>query len=50
VAPGRHADHEGRRVHPFQTQKTAVYHSSRVQNTIFFPFSQNYDITQVWLQ
>ncbi|MGH8835854.1 MAG: ABC transporter substrate-binding protein [Actinomycetes bacterium] len=35
---------------PFQTQKTAIYHSSRVQNTIFFPFSQNYDLTQVWLQ
>ena len=35
---------------PFQTQKTAVYHSSRVQNTIFFPFAQNYDLTQVWLQ
>jgi len=35
---------------PFQTQKTAVFHSSRVRNTIFFPFAQNYDITQIWLK
>jgi ABC-type transport system substrate-binding protein len=35
---------------PFQTQKTAVFHSSRVHNAIFLPFSQNYDITQVWLK
>ncbi len=34
---------------PLQTQKTALYRSSRVQNAIFLPFSQAYDITQVWL-
>jgi hypothetical protein len=34
---------------PFQTQKTVIFHSSRTHNTIFLPFSQNYDITQVWL-
>ena len=34
---------------PFQTQKTALYRSSRVHNAIFQPFSQAYDVTQVWL-
>jgi ABC-type transport system substrate-binding protein len=34
---------------PFQTQKTALFRSTRVQNAIFSPFSQSYDITQVWL-
>lgn len=34
---------------PLQTQKTALYRSTRVQNAIFLPFSQAYDITQVWL-
>lgn len=34
---------------PLQTQKTALFRSSRVQNAIFLPFSQNYDITQIWL-
>ena len=34
---------------PFQTQKTALFRSSRVHNAIFAPFSQSYDITQVWL-
>ena len=34
---------------PFQTQKTALFRSSRVKNAIFSPFSQNYDVTQVWL-
>jgi len=34
---------------PLQTQKTALYRSSRVQNAVFLPFSQAYDITQVWL-
>ena len=33
----------------FQTQKTALFRSTRVQNAIFSPFSQSYDITQVWL-
>ena len=34
---------------PFETQKTALFRSTRVHNAIFFPFSQAYDITQVWL-
>ena len=34
---------------PFQTQQTAIFHSSRVHNAIYLPFSQNYDVTQVWL-
>jgi ABC-type transport system substrate-binding protein len=34
---------------PLQTQKTALFRSSRVHNAIFMPFSQAYDITQVWL-
>jgi ABC-type transport system substrate-binding protein len=34
---------------PLQTQKTALYRSSRVHNAIFLPFSQAYDVTQVWL-
>ncbi len=34
---------------PFQTQKTALFRSSRVQNAIYLPLSQNYDLTQVWL-
>jgi ABC-type transport system substrate-binding protein len=34
---------------PFQTQKTALFRSTRVHNAIFTPFSQAYDITQVWL-
>ena len=34
---------------PFQTQKTALFRSTRVHNAIFQPFSQAYDITQVWL-
>jgi peptide/nickel transport system substrate-binding protein len=34
---------------PLQTQKTALYRSSRVQNAIFLPFSQAYDLTQIWL-
>jgi ABC-type transport system substrate-binding protein len=34
---------------PFQTQKTAIFRSSRVHNAIFLPFSQNYDVTQLWL-
>jgi peptide/nickel transport system substrate-binding protein len=35
---------------PFQTQKTALFRSSRVQNAIFQPFSQAYDVTQIWLK
>jgi peptide/nickel transport system substrate-binding protein len=34
---------------PLQTQKTALYRSSRVQNAVFLPFSQAYDLTQIWL-
>ena len=34
---------------PFQTQKTALFRSTRVHNAIFLPFSQAYDLTQVWL-
>ena len=35
---------------PFQTQKTAIFRSSRVHNAIFLPFTQNYDVTQVWVR
>ncbi|GAA4729314.1 ABC transporter substrate-binding protein [Phytohabitans rumicis] len=35
---------------PFQTQKTALFRSSRVHNAIFWPFAQAYDVTQIWLQ
>lgn len=34
---------------PLQTQKTALYRSTRVHNAIFLPFSQAYDVTQIWL-
>ena len=34
---------------PFQTQLTAIFHSSRVHNAIFVPFSEQYDITSIWL-
>ena len=34
---------------PLQTQKTALYRSSRVHNAVFLPFSQAYDVTQIWL-
>jgi len=34
---------------PLQTQKTALYRSTRVHNAIFLPFSQAYDLTQIWL-
>ena len=35
---------------PFQTQNTPIYHSTRTQNAIYFPFAQNYDITNVWIK
>jgi peptide/nickel transport system substrate-binding protein len=35
---------------PIINQQTAVFHSSRVQNAVFFPFSQQFDITSVWLK
>jgi peptide/nickel transport system substrate-binding protein len=34
---------------PFQTQSTPLFRSTRVHNAIFLPFSQQYDLTQVWL-
>jgi ABC-type transport system substrate-binding protein len=34
---------------PFQTQLTALFRSARVHNAIFLPFSEQYDITQIWL-
>ena len=34
---------------PLQTQKTALFRSTRVHNAVFLPFSQAYDITQIWL-
>jgi ABC-type transport system substrate-binding protein len=34
---------------PFQTQLQAIYHSPRVHNAIYLPFSEQYDITQIWL-
>jgi ABC-type transport system substrate-binding protein len=34
---------------PFQTQLTPLFHSSRVHNAIFVPFSEGYDYTQIWL-
>ncbi|HXZ99847.1 MAG TPA: ABC transporter substrate-binding protein [Candidatus Binatia bacterium] len=34
---------------PFQTQLTNLMRSTRVHNAIFNPFSNSYDITQIWL-
>jgi peptide/nickel transport system substrate-binding protein len=34
---------------PFQTQLTAVFHSSRVHNALYNEFAAGYDITQLWL-
>ena len=34
---------------PFQTQSTPLMRSARVHNAIFWPFSVEYDYTQVWL-
>jgi ABC-type transport system substrate-binding protein len=34
---------------PFQTQLTALYHSSRVHDAFFQPFTDSYDLTQIWL-
>jgi peptide/nickel transport system substrate-binding protein len=34
---------------PIGAQKTAVYHSSRVQNAEFWYVAQEYDMTNVWL-
>jgi ABC-type transport system substrate-binding protein len=34
---------------PFQTQLTAIFRSTRVHNAIYIPFTEQYDITQIWL-
>jgi peptide/nickel transport system substrate-binding protein len=34
---------------PINTQLTPLFHSSRVHNAIYIPFSSQYDITQIWL-
>ncbi len=34
---------------PFQTQSTPLMRSTRVHNAIFWPFSSEYDYTNVWL-
>jgi peptide/nickel transport system substrate-binding protein len=34
---------------PFQTQSTPLMRSTRVHNAIFWPFSTQYDYTNVWL-
>jgi ABC-type transport system substrate-binding protein len=34
---------------PFQTSLNLLFRSARVHNAIYFPLSQTYDITQVWL-
>jgi ABC-type transport system substrate-binding protein len=34
---------------PFQTQLIPLFRSARVHNAIYLPFSESYDITQVWL-
>jgi hypothetical protein len=34
---------------PLQTELTPLFRSRRVHNAIFIPFSDSYDITQIWL-
>jgi peptide/nickel transport system substrate-binding protein len=34
---------------PMGAQKIAMYHSTRTKNTIFWNQSQNFDVTQLWL-
>ena len=34
---------------PIETQKLPLFHSSRVQNAIYSPFSENFDVTNLWL-
>jgi peptide/nickel transport system substrate-binding protein len=34
---------------PFLTQSTPLMRSERVHNAIFWPFSAEYDYSQVWL-
>jgi peptide/nickel transport system substrate-binding protein len=35
---------------PVLNQEDAIFHSSRLQNAAFFPFSQDFDITNVWIK
>jgi ABC-type transport system substrate-binding protein len=34
---------------PIETQRLPLYHSSRVDNAIYSPFSENFDVTNLWL-
>jgi peptide/nickel transport system substrate-binding protein len=34
---------------PIETQKLPLFHSSRVHNAIYSPFSENFDITNLWV-
>jgi peptide/nickel transport system substrate-binding protein len=34
---------------PIETQRLPLFHSSRVQNAIYSPFSENFDVTNLWL-
>ncbi len=34
---------------PVHSQLLALFHSSRVHNAIYFPFAEQYDVTQLWL-
>jgi ABC-type transport system substrate-binding protein len=34
---------------PVMTSLQAIFHSTRVHNAIYFPFSEQYDLTQIWL-
>jgi ABC-type transport system substrate-binding protein len=34
---------------PFQTQLNPIFRSARVHNAIYIPFTEQYDITQIWL-
>ena len=35
---------------PVLNQQDPIFHSARMQNAAFFPFSQNFDIVNVWLK
>jgi hypothetical protein len=35
---------------PVLDQSAPVFHSSRVQNFVFFPFTSQGDITNVWIK
>jgi ABC-type transport system substrate-binding protein len=34
---------------PIETQKLPLFHSSRVRNAIYSPFSENFDVTNLWV-